>query len=96
MMLAPMTVMPPSPNMMPCTRRTSVRTKIPAYGDPSTIAASAAPSRCPVVPQGTGMLNACMAKIPAASTATSGTFSSPIEFRAHRRASTMKMRAMTQ
>ncbi len=95
-MFAPMTVMPPSPKMTPCTRSTSVRTKTPAYGDPRTIAASAAPTMWPLVPQGMGMFNAWMAKMPAARTATSGIFSSPIERRAHRRARAMKIRAMTQ
>ena len=75
--------------------------KTAAKGDPSTIAASAAPTTCPLTPPGiteTGraMLSVWMAKMPAARTATRGTFSSLISFFAHRSERRMKTRAMIQ
>jgi len=70
--------------------------KTAAKGEPRTIAASAAPIICPLVPQGIGTLTACMAKIPAARMATSGIFSSESSLLAHLRARAMKTRAMIQ
>ena len=77
-------------------RETDERIKTAAKGDPSTMAARAAPIICPLVPQGIGMLTAWIAKIPAARIATSGIFSSESSFLAHRRERAMKIRAMIQ
>lgn len=75
MMLAPSAVMPPSAKTNACPASTTVMTRQASHG-PSSTAASAAPSRCPLVPPATGKLSIWTAKTNAASTPSSGTRSS--------------------
>lgn len=69
--LAPSAAIPPSANSTACTASTAATVRQPSHG-PSSTAASAAPSRWPLVPCATGKLSICTAKMNAAVTPTSG------------------------
>lgn len=73
-MFAPNAVIPPSPKNNACNTNTIDNTMIAAYGLQNIIATNAAPNKCPLDPNGTGRLKDCIANIPAASTANSGTY----------------------
>ena len=70
-MFTPSAVSPPSAKRMPCISRTTETQSTPVYG-PTRIAASAPPSRCPLVPAATGKFSICTAKMKAATRPASG------------------------
>ena len=69
--LAPMAVMPPSPNR-PAWMTSAMEIAITAAHGPRRIAISVAPTACPVDPPITGTLNIMMTKEKAAPSASSG------------------------
>jgi hypothetical protein len=71
-MLRPRALSPPSANSSAWTRRTTDTQTAPTEG-PTRIAASAPPSRCPLVPPATGKLSIWTAKTNAAVSPASGT-----------------------
>ena len=70
-MFTPSAVSPPSANSTPCMSSTTETHSTPVYG-PTSIAASAPPSRCPLVPAATGKFSICTAKMKAATSPASG------------------------
>ncbi|GAA1622963.1 hypothetical protein GCM10009733_019510 [Nonomuraea maheshkhaliensis] len=83
-MLTPSAVSPPSAKNTPCTSRTTAMHSTPVYG-PTSIAASAPPRRCPLVPAATGKLSICTAKMNAATRPAMGAVLSSSSRRAPRR-----------
>ncbi len=70
--LAPIAVIPPSPNSRACMTSAIEIARMEAHG-PSTIAAMPMPTACPVVPPGRGRLNIMMMNENAANTESRGT-----------------------
>ena len=61
-MFAPRTVRPPSPKNKPWIKINGVKTRTAPHGLRSIMAIKAAPTRPALVPNGTGMLKACITK----------------------------------
>ncbi|CAM5374471.1 hypothetical protein STENM327S_04828 [Streptomyces tendae] len=87
-MFTPSAVRPPSANRMPCMSRTTETHSTPVQG-PTRIAASAPPSRWPLVLAATGKFSICTAKMNAATSPASGAVRSSSSRRAPRRLTAM-------
>ena len=72
MTLTPRALSPPSASSRACTSSTTDTDSAPRYG-PTRIAARQPPSRCPLVPEATGKLSICTAKMNAATIPAIGT-----------------------
>jgi hypothetical protein len=69
---APIAVIPPSPNNSACITNAILTAIVAAHG-PNRIAVKTAPTACPVVPPGIGILNIIITKENAAPIASNGT-----------------------
>ena len=91
-MFKPIALNPPSANKNPCISRTTVRAKVAAHG-PTSTAANAPPSKCPLVPAPTGKFNICTAKINTAVSPANGALLSSSSFLAPLRETPTQMAA---